>query len=135
MNTNWKIDLTTIVKFYQIFHLLDIFEFIKVKAEGYKKNPNGYYYVNQISSYANLIETTNLEAWMFTGGKAIFKGFKVKVKTNVLRVSNNSYVVRFSDDGIELISIDKYFIFDNLGFIQTLSDLAELTKDNPLELC
>ena len=85
---------------------------------------------------------------MFEGDKAIFVGMKKKPKKSLQFLHEASFYsdifcISFFEpyvfEGSEVRKMDAYTIEDgwkvrNQGFIKTIHDLAELTKENQLEL-
>ena len=74
---------------------------------------------------------------MFTGDKAIFKGFKKDERKGYgLTYRSKTHSVTFRLMGwVQVFLNVEDDLYDQLGDCNTLATLSELTKDNPIELC
>jgi hypothetical protein len=138
-----KLDKMNIEQQFGLTHLLDIFAYIEhgydeaIKIVIGKRIKKFSIQRVRIRSYAKLLKNTKLEKWMFIGDKAIFEGFFVDIqnKTDTI-ISNGVYELAFLKvhEGFVIRFCKLDMLLPHSSRPKTLSNLADLTKDNPLKL-
>lgn len=124
-----------IKKQFGIDTLLDIFALIDSKAQ-IQYTCESFDALNDIRNYADLLRNTTLTKEMFIGDKAIFEGFAVFEDGSDIIINNGFYKIDIWKDRKET-NFSLWNVKTNTSLRKnpkTLSDLAELTKLNPLKL-